>query len=350
MLNDLAAHALLQTVLLPPPSCVQAFHRWQQENDLDELAAGDYQLLPLVYRKLAECGVEHPWMSRLRGIYRRTWYANQISLETLRQVTQSLQADHVPVLVVGGAALCQSVYAEVALRNFPSLEIVVPSETAARALVHLQEHGWQLQPVVSARQMTGHQVWLSGWNLSRGVGELLRLNWHVLAEWPAQSVDVALWANAVTLPVEAGGIRTLSATDHLLWVCATMRHQPLIALVDVVHLIQRGTINWPRLVEMARACQMTAIVTAVLKTVSSMVELNIPPFVVSNLSQHASTRYERQCLKMIAARSTNNAMSFRLRFAWSRFQRITKAHSLRPTPWAFLTYLRHRYWLRVKTQ
>lgn len=350
MLDALVTHALLQTVLLPDPSCVQAFQRWQQENELDDISAGDYQLLPLVYYKLAQCGVEHPWMSRLRGVYRRAWYTNQVSLATLRQVVQDLQAGNVPVLVMGGAALSQSVYAEVALRPFSTLEFVVPIDAVERGFIHLQENNWQLQPLISPRQIAGQQAWLSGWNASKGVGESIRLNWHVLEEWPAQAVDAALWANAVLLPMEGGNARTLSTTDHLLWRCADMRHQPLLALTDVVHLIQSGTIDWSRLIEMARACQMAAIVTAVLQTAASMLDLNIPSSVFSTLSQHAITPYEQQLLKIMAESSTSNATRGRLDFVWLRFQRIAKAQNRRPTLWACLTYLHYRYVLRRMSQ
>lgn len=350
MLNHLAAHALLRTVLLPAPRNVQAFLRWQQENELDNVAAGDYQLLPLVYHKLAQAGVEHPWLSRLRGIYRRTWYANQMNLGTLRQVVQSLQEENVPTLVVGGAALSQCAYAEVAHRPFSMLEVVVPRDVAARSLAHLQEKGWQLQPLISPQQIAGQQVWLSGWNAGKGVGESLRLNWHVVAEWPAQGVDDALWANAIPLAMEGGSAHTLSSTDHLLWVCAAMRHQPLIALVDVVHLIQFGTIEWSRLIEMARACQLVAIVNAVLETVVAIVDLHIPATVFSSLRQSASTPYERQLLKIIDESLPSHTMRGRLRFVWSRFQRIAKAQSRRPTLWAGLTYLRDQLRLRRMSQ
>ena len=289
-------------------------------------------------------------MSRLRGIYRRTWYANHVSLATLRHVVQSLQAENVPTLVVGGAALNQRVYAEVALRPLSTLEVVVPIDAAERGLIHLLETGWQLQPAFSPRQIAEQQMWLSGWNASKGVGESLRLNWHVLAEWPAQSVDAALWANAVPLSMEGGSAQTLSATDHLLWVCATMRHQPLITLVDVVHLIQPGAIEWSRLIEMARVCQLAAIVHTVLHTVASMLDLNIPPSVFSSLSQHVSTPYEQQLLKSMDESPTSYATRGRLGLAWSRFQRIAKAQNRRPTLWACLTYLRYQYVLRRMSQ
>src|SRR5262249_19822902 len=40
-------------------------------------------ILALVYRNLQQAGVEGPQLPRLKGVYRRTWYVNQVTRQRL---------------------------------------------------------------------------------------------------------------------------------------------------------------------------------------------------------------------------------------------------------------------------
>jgi len=71
---------LLQAALQNQSEALTAFAAWQGTVDIDDLPPGQFELLPLLYRNMQRAGLEeHPWLPRLKGIYRRAWYANQLA-------------------------------------------------------------------------------------------------------------------------------------------------------------------------------------------------------------------------------------------------------------------------------
>ena len=80
MLFSTEARLALQAALCDTNSAHNAFAQWQARVDLDHLPAGHYPLLPLISNNLESHGIDHPWSPRLRGIHRKTWYANQLTL------------------------------------------------------------------------------------------------------------------------------------------------------------------------------------------------------------------------------------------------------------------------------
>ena len=50
----------------------------QRMGSITRLNGTTYRLLPLLYRNLSEQGVRDPELKRLKGVYRHSWYANQM--------------------------------------------------------------------------------------------------------------------------------------------------------------------------------------------------------------------------------------------------------------------------------
>ena len=105
---------LLRAALRPGVEAVDAWWQWCATSDLDRLDHFSTQLLPQVYRNLQDAQAHAvPEIGRLRGIYRRSWYRNQLVLHAAAGVREQLAAAGIPTMLVAGAA--------VALRHDPSL-------------------------------------------------------------------------------------------------------------------------------------------------------------------------------------------------------------------------------------
>ncbi|MFM5969685.1 MAG: hypothetical protein ACKO9X_03730 [Dolichospermum sp.] len=68
-----------------------AWQDWRDSVDIETLDASSYSLLPQLYQNLLAHGVDDTEMSRLKGIYRRNWYANQLKLKSLKAILSSLK-------------------------------------------------------------------------------------------------------------------------------------------------------------------------------------------------------------------------------------------------------------------
>lgn len=333
---------LLRAALLPPsPEAATAFHAWQSTVDLDNLPSTHYVILPLLARNLERMEIDHPWLPKLKGIYRRAWYANQLALRPLARLTASLKEAGIPCLLVGAAALGQSVYPEIALRPVDFLRLLVPQEQVVGAVERLLTVGWQLQPANHPWRQAVQSPWQSALRFSNPVGDSFALEWRALALWPSAGIDEAFFRRAVPMAVGESTVQIPEPTDHLLRVWASLEEGFLTGLVDAAHLIRAGGIDWPRFVEMAIACQLAATAAIGLGLLAQSGELGIPGEVIERLEQTPLPIFERHFLQNLSEPATRSAAR-RLGNEWQRFRYLAGTRHIRPTPGRFLDYLQAR--------
>ncbi len=100
---------LLDACLLSGKDALDAWHQWQAKVDLQRLDAGSYRLLPLLWRNLSRLGVDDPSMAVFKGVYRRTWYHNQMILAQAEELVATLCAAGIPTLALKGLPLTTTV-------------------------------------------------------------------------------------------------------------------------------------------------------------------------------------------------------------------------------------------------
>jgi hypothetical protein len=142
-------------------------------------------IAPLLYRSLQT----HPSSvapDAVRDTLKRSYYqnlsANHIRLEELRRLGRLLGAHDIPLLVLKGGVLAQTVYADPAYRFMGDLDVAVPPEQADAALRLLQADGYTLHDD-QERESTEATMKAYGWHvrLTRWVhGQQIELEFH----WP----------------------------------------------------------------------------------------------------------------------------------------------------------------------
>lgn len=242
---------LLLRAALSPPS--EAAARWSEVSrgvDLDALDSSSHDLLPLLYRSLAAAGVDDPWLGRLKGVYRRTWYSNQLLLRGLGDAFAALGGRRVDAMVLGGAAVGLLHYREPGARPMSDTNIAVRPPSARRARGALKAVGWDTRP------------------LSIG--------------------DERLWAASV--PLEVGGVATRAPCpgDQLLRTCAngarlSSRRASSRWVADALVIVQSASIDWPRLVGRAIDLRVVAHLHVTLSYLREAFSAPIPANVVDSL-------------------------------------------------------------------
>src|SRR4029434_4614276 len=78
---DPLQRSLLRVAFLEPEQAVEEWRSLRGDLVLDDIwDAETHRLLPLVYRRLVQLGVNDPVLPRLKGLHRRAWYQNQLNL------------------------------------------------------------------------------------------------------------------------------------------------------------------------------------------------------------------------------------------------------------------------------
>lgn len=97
--------------------------------------AESHGMAPLLFRHLnaVDCPCPDSFRRSLRLLYLRHHHSNSILMSTLRQVLFALEKEGIRCLVLKGAALCHTVYPEIALRPMRDVDIMVAEEDAESA-------------------------------------------------------------------------------------------------------------------------------------------------------------------------------------------------------------------------
>ncbi len=318
-----------------------AFDRWQASVDIEALPPGHYLLLPLIYAGLEARHGDHPWLPRMRGVYRKMWYASQVSLRSTLSVADALAAAGQPALVAGAAALAHTVYPQPALRPLFQPEVIVPLAGADAALRTLDDLGWRAEPAAPHLSSPAYRAWVAGQRFVNGQGQALWLGWHMVPSLPCAELDTACWAAATELTLDGRPARTLCPADHLLRACLAAPEAGLIALVDAAWLMQSREVDWQRLLEMAGHFRAGWPILDVFEMLAEAAGLTAPPEVLAALRRLPATFVERRILPGLAELGQPGTRRQRFWRLLARYQRTVACAGSPADPCSFVAYLQH---------
>jgi len=216
---------------------------------LDELAPGSFELLPLLYERVASFDAADPMLSMLKGVYRRTWVKNNVLLDHTKAIGRVLRDASISALFVEGPVLAARFYRVLGLRPTASIDVVLRPEDIGDAVNSLAASGWQEQ---------------TEWGSAQGDLRYIVMNDRSVCSLRTRvAPDFVLPGREFSTlePFFASGERILlgdvevdvpNATDTLLAVCvAHARAEPLPNLQWLVDakMILRLELDWDGLLE-----------------------------------------------------------------------------------------------------
>jgi hypothetical protein len=251
---DLEQELLLRAATSSGSGALRAFEAWRASADLD--AAIDSEalaLMPLLYETLRKAGLDEPFMGRLKGIRRRTWYENQILLESAREGAACLAKAGVAPFLVGDLPLALTHYDSLSARRVGRVDIVVPPRQARLAADLLGLSGWAAGSPLRDEEIAYNHVK----RFVGPAGQLLHLHWHFLEAASSEAADRVFWASGQESVLDRMPVRHLSSTALLLHLLLggssleTERSRLWIADALVVMRGAVGQLDWDRMTEFA---------------------------------------------------------------------------------------------------
>lgn len=323
------------------PEAVDAFRQWQALVDLDHLPGGHYPLLPLICRTLDQNGIDHPWRPRLRGIYRKVWYANRLTLRSVAGVVDALEANNVEPLVVDAAVLAPTVYPELALRPIQPPVLAVRTEDASRAIDILCALGWRAEPEAPHLLSAEYRKWTSGQRFANADQQSLWLGWHVTPTFPCTELDQAIRRPATSLALESTTVRTPCPADQLLTACLNAGNSNLIAFIDAAYLIESGAVAWPRLLELAGRFRLSLSLIDSLTTLDESLNVAVPEAVLADARAIPVSDEERRAQHAAARARAGRSLRARANWLFARYRHILACNGARPGAGSFVAFLQH---------
>jgi len=246
--------ALLTALLAPRPVAYPAALQWLETVDFDLIDVGEQRLMPFFDSRLREFGINHPTTGRVRGLYRRAWYVEQMMHSQLDSVLKIIGEVTTEAAILKGAALGRIVYDRPVHRPYDDFDILVPYDKQVSVVEAMRRAGGTVCPpsfhAITVRMPNGlsADIHRSPYHLAFQAKHVKPLFTRLCRIEPVAPAT----AGSTHLPPVAW--LTLSSTDHLLH---TLMHGRTLTkssrirwIVDATLLLRRDgcRIDWDLLV------------------------------------------------------------------------------------------------------
>jgi len=211
--------------------------------------AQHHRLLPRVYEQLSRLEAVPPeFLESLRVGYQT--HARQTLWLTgeLIRILNDFASRGIAVLPYKGPALAEILYADVTMRQFGDLDLLVRAADVNGAKAALAELGYRSNVHFTERQQRAHLASGYEYTFDSAHGRnLVELKWQILPRFYSVKFDVdAMFSGAATVRVGGHWLRTLSSEDLLLVLCVhAAKHawSQLALLSDLVQLAKQP-LDW----------------------------------------------------------------------------------------------------------
>lgn len=341
---------LLRAGLWPGERGLEAWRRWRLgAPDIDVVEEGSYRLLPLVYDNLGQLLAEDPDVGRLKGVYRRSWAANQIAIKAGRRAIDALRDAGLEVLALKGGALLATAYDGVGARPMADLDFAVRAERVEAAVKALEGAGYEAEAEDPVRALRRHHstpfTGPDGHSVDLHRGALWRVG-----------LDEAFWLGAVPIELAGASILTLCPADQLLHVCAHGAGwnvvQPIRWVADSYRVLARAgeDFDWDRLVEMAELGHFAPPVHDALDYLRAEMEAPVPAEALERLAAVPVGRNELRSHQALAKPPSSRRSLGMVWWFWERHRAQASLEGERSGPIGLVRYLQGFWELERPTQ
>lgn len=283
---------LLSAASQSRPIAQAAWEHWRTRCRVEAAGPRSQALFAMVYANLiADLG--GPDATLLKGVYRRTWYANQLVLAQLRPLLDRLAADGIPSMVLNDASVVAGQYPDIGYRSIRCIDILVHRDDLHGSIAAAAAEGWQAEPGKSF----GSRTSLSIMAFSGSEGRSLRVWANLFAAEPQEDTDARIWQAAQRLHLNGQSIATLGPVEQLLCLSADAFRDsapPLLLYADASLLLRSLTSSseWTRLVWQAQRYEHILPLRNMLAFLQATLGVDLPAWVLPVLRKMAISHAE----------------------------------------------------------
>jgi len=287
---------LLTAAIGEDNTAAEAFCRWRGTIDIEaDFDRSSYRLLPLVYDHMHRLGITDSLMGRLKGVYRMSWYENQILFDKVRPLVSNFEQRGITTLVLKGVALALSYYRNATVRPIVNIDIAVSPRQVRHSIAAIEAFGWQPNISPSDEDFKyRHSMRFTDCN-----GLELALHWHFLYEAYNDEADAFFWSSAI--PLDFGGVPTLQLSAMAMLVHVILHgirwdvEPPRQWIPDALSILRHdaGRLDWERMIAFAQAQRLTYRLSLGLGYLAEQHNAPVPREVLMRLRQIGTSLLER---------------------------------------------------------
>lgn len=306
---------LLRSALKQGKDGTDAWQQWKTTVDIEDLDPESYRLLPLLYRNLSVHGVSDSHTIRLKGVYRRRWYENQLLVSKITSLLRSFQDAGIKTLILKDVALLLHYYQDDGLHAIDSFDVFVRWADGDAAIGLLNKLGWTLKEKVPDKVLSR----LSVISFVDESGKILNLYRHIY--WYPWQENTDFGSGAIATQIKDLSTYVLNPTYQLLQLC----HQGTIwHLVPPIRLVADGmiiinsfadSIDWDVLVADAEKYRFILSLKKMITILYEVLLAPIPEAIIEKVRDLKPSAFEQMEYKVSAGEPLPVIKTFIIRYS-----------------------------------
>lgn len=238
-------------------------------------------------------------MNRFKGVYRFTWYKNQMLFHNMAILLRSFHNAGIRIMILKGAALTLLHYRDYGLRPMGDFDVLIYTKQAAEATNLLKKLGWKPKIKLPKVFTEAYISTIRGLRFNDAIGQGFDLHWHLLPECCYANAEDQFWDGAILTSVRDVSTYALNPTDQLLHVCVHGARYHSIApfqwVADAMTIMNTSQteIDWNRLSAYAQKHRLILPLRNALKYLRDILSASIPPTVLQSMQVMPISKVER---------------------------------------------------------
>jgi hypothetical protein len=290
---------LLKAVIEEGDAAIAAWQNWTDAVDFNDIDYGSQRLIPLLYTKLMDYGIDHPKLAYYKGLYRNFWLKNQLTLKAAQDVLSELHKAEIETLLHKGIGLVLACDLKLVLRPMDDIDFIVHRQYAQRTIDLMLSLGWKTRFDYPANLDLIH-----AYSFHNGRGQSIDLHWYTLDTDLTSNNLEGYWQRSFPANLEGIPTRVMGATDQLIHTLVHgirwSRFPPIRWVVDSSMLIEKSKtgVDWDHLVNLTEKLRAGLPVSQGLEYLKKEFQIAIPNHVLQSLSRIPTSRLERWEFKL----------------------------------------------------
>lgn len=256
--------------------------------------ASFHLMVPLLQHHLAGGGELPAHVAeRLKRMALERSELNGALYSELHDLLDDLDAAAIPVIPFRGPVLGASLYGNVGLREFRELDLLVRRQDVLRLKSVLGQRGYAPEYRLSRAAERIHLKEATDYTFERRRGRgIVEVHWALLPKYLSTPLERSCWEHLVPRTLGHRQVRSLSARDLLIFLCAHgAKHawDRLIWVTDVAECVRTdAALDWDQLLLQARAVRSERAVRLGLLLAREWLDAPVPDEIAAELLADAS--------------------------------------------------------------
>ncbi len=341
---------LVKTILSTSPEQQrQYFQSWLQQVDLDTIDGGSYRLMPMLYKNISKSSLESDLNGRLKGIYRYSFYFNQMLFHQAHRIIDQLNKAGIRVLLLKGAAITLQYYQDYGIRPMGDIDILVDRANVAAAVKIIEENSWTKKIDIELKEAmrTWHSI-----DFSNKLGYGFDLHWYTMHQCCWETIDADIWDHAREVNYQGLLVYVCDPADMILQACTHGiiwgEVTPIWWIMDVITILEgeNRNIDWQRLIQQARQRKLVLTLRACFTCIEKYIPGLIPAGIMKTILTEEIDPEESQLFTLL----TSPPGFLNLRLKWALHSNINREKMLSQKIIGFPAYLRNLWGLNSYSQ